>query len=237
MNPDILALILKGGADKVMEADALLVGGHSVEDPEPKYGLSVTGLVHPDLVRTNAGARVGDVLILTKPIGSGVLNTAVKNDQLNKEGINEVLTVMSKLNREAAEALEGLDVSAVTDVTGFGIGGHAYEMAHNSKVSMVIDHRMLPLMQGLEDLVRRKMVPGGTFKNIRYYKQFVEIDSSIDALYDKIIFDPQTSGGLLVSMPSDQAEIYVERLSKSYELPYAIVGEVIEQDEKFIYIK
>ncbi len=237
LDPNILAEILKGGADKVMEAGALLVGGHSVEDGEPKYGLSVTGIIHPDNVKTNADARVGDVLVLTKPLGSGILNTAVKGELIGKEEIDEVVKVMSMLNKNAAKALDKVDAHAVTDITGFGVGGHAYEVASNSGVTIVIDHTKLPLMSTVIEKARKKIVPGGTFKNIKYYSQFVDFDENIDSVYEKIVFDPQTSGGLLVSLPKDQASIYIDELKKDYDLEVAIIGEVIEKKEKYIYIK
>jgi len=237
MNPDILAQILKGGADKVMEAGAVLAGGHSVEDKEPKYGLSVMGIVHPSKVRTNTHGEVGDALILTKPLGTGILNTAVKRGILSAEDEAMVHKVMTTLNRAAAKALDAVNPHGVTDITGFGIGGHAYEMAKGSKTTLVIDHQALPLMRGVYEKARANVVPGGTFKNIKYYRPLIHVETGVEEDFLKIIFDPQTSGGLLISLPSDQAATYLEELGRHYSLEARVIGEIIEEGEFPVIIR
>ncbi len=237
MDTDILARILKGGADKVMEAGALLVGGHSVEDKEPKYGLSVMGIVHPSKVRANTHGRVGDALILTKPLGTGILNTAVKRGAISSEDEALVHRVMTTLNREAARALAVVDPHGVTDITGFGIGGHAYEMAKGSGTTLIIDHQALPLMRGVYEKARAGMVPGGTFKNIKYYRPLIHVEPGVEEDFLKVIFDPQTSGGLLISLPKDQTGAYLGELGKHYDLEARVIGEIVEEGEFPVIIR
>lgn len=237
LDPQILAEILKGGAAKVKEAGALLVGGHSVDDPEPKYGLSVSGIVHPDRVLTNATARVGDVIVLTKPIGSGILNTALKSDRVSKELVEKTMDVMATLNRIPSETALDYDVSAMTDVTGFGLLGHLTEMTRNSQVSIMLDHLAVPLMDGVMDNARMGFIPGGNKKNQKFYGTMVTYPEGMGAVYQALLNDPQTSGGLAIAMPADEAEQFVARLKENYPHPVAIIGEVVEKQEKEIIVR
>ncbi len=237
LDPQILAEILKGGADKVIEAGALLVGGHSVDDGEPKYGLSVSGIVHPDKVLTNAGAKVGDVVILTKPVGTGILNTALKADFASAESIQETIDVMATLNKIPAELAFKYRVSAMTDITGFGVIGHLSEVTRNSQVSMIIDHSKVPLISGVKNCASMGFIPGGNKKNQKYYDSMVEYPNSMESVYLSLLNDPQTSGGLAIMMPREDAEKYLEEVKTQYRWPCAIIGEVIEKGEKEIYVK
>ncbi len=236
LDSSILTEILKGGADKVKEANALLVGGHSVEDNEPKYGLSVTGLVHPNCVWTNSGAAIGDVLVLTKPIGSGILNTALKADLLEEKDIQELMDIMATLNKIAAETLLDFRKSAVTDVTGFGLVGHLLEMAQNSQVSIQLNHEWIPTMDKALENAEMGIIPGGTYKNKKFYSKNVEISSGVKEVYEDILHDPQTSGGLIIAMPKEDALEYIEKLKTVYQWPVSMVGEIIEKQEKDIIV-
>jgi selenide,water dikinase len=231
----ILGEILKGGADKVKEAGALLVGGHTVSDNEPKYGLSVTGEVHPDKVLTNAGAKPGDVLILTKPIGTGILNTAIKAELLSDEDITIVTDTMRTLNKVAADPLADLKVNACTDVTGFGLAGHAFEMADGSGVTIHLNYSAIPILPHVEEHASMGLVPGGTYRNKAYIKDNIKINHEGDLVSD-ILFDPQTSGGLLVSLPKDQVETLLAYYEEHLETPFAVVGEVLEKQDYAIVV-
>jgi selenide, water dikinase len=199
---EVLHEILRGGMDKVREAGALLVGGHSVTDKEVKYGLSVTGLVHPDRIWRNQGARPGDVLVLTKPLGTGVVTTAAKRDDCPPEVLDAAIAAMLTLNKGARDAARGLDVHACTDVTGFGLVGHGWDMARASGVRLVFD--AIPTLPGVEELVRRKHVTRGDRTNRAYIGDALVLDG-VDPVIQSIALDPQTSGGLLFALPADQA--------------------------------
>ena len=236
LDPSILTEILKGGADKVKEANALLVGGHSVEDNEPKYGLSVTGLVHPKCVWTNSNANIGDVLVLTKPIGSGILNTALKADLLDEDDIQKLMNVMATLNKAAAETLIDFKRSAVTDVTGFGLIGHVLEMAQNSQVSIQLNHQWIPVMDKALENAEMGIIPGGTYKNKNFYSKSVKILTGVKEVYEDILYDPQTSGGLIIAMPEKDAHEYIKKLKTMYQWPVSIVGEIIGKQENDIIV-
>lgn len=237
LGPDILAKILQGSADKVKEAGAQVVGGHSIDDREPKFGLSVTGVAHPDKIFKNIGAQPGDVLVLTKPIGVGIHTTALKRDLLTKEQINEVTRVMSQLNKYAAEALKNFHPNAVTDVTGFGLLGHAYEMASGSDVSFVIHHDDVPLLAGTKELAENNVVPGGSKANHRWLADAVDYGENIQQVEQFILCDAVTSGGLLVSLPKEEANSFQELLNEKHSIQASIIGEVTEKREKAIYVK
>lgn len=237
LGPDILAKILQGSADKVKEAGAQVVGGHSIDDREPKFGLSVTGVAHPDKIFKNIGAQPGDVLVLTKPIGVGIHTTALKRDLLTKEQINEVTRVMSQLNKYAAEALKNFHPNAVTDVTGFGLLGHAYEMASGSDVSFVIHHDDVPLLAGTKELAENNVVPGGSKANHRWLEDAVDYGENIQQVEQFILCDAVTSGGLLVSLPKEEANSFQELLNEKHSIQASIIGEVTEKREKAIYVK
>lgn len=237
LDMNILSEILRGGADKVKEAGALLVGGHSVEDAEPKYGLSVTGLVHPDKVYTNSNAKVGDVLILTKPIGTGILNTCIKADLLDERLMNKAIEVMAYLNKVAADGMKEVHVNSCTDITGFGLAGHAYEMASGSGVTIKINYRQIPVIEGSEDNAKMGLVPAGTYKNRDYIAGKYIIDEKLEKVVEDIIFDPQTSGGLLISLAKDEATKLIAYYDKNLKSEFAVVGEVIEKQEHFLIIE
>lgn len=225
MDPSVLRQILEGGLDKIKEAGAFLVGGHSVEDDELKYGLSVTGTVHPQKILKNRGARVGDQLILTKPIGTGIINTAIKGNMADQKTIAYVSAVMSALNRWPMPDMGEYDISACTDVTGFGLLGHACEMIEGEAVGLRLFFGNVPLIQGAMDLARMGMVPGGTHRNRSFREGFIANLGSLDPVLLDILFDPQTSGGLLVAVKKEQASFVVERFREKGADRASVIGE------------
>lgn len=228
----VLADILRGGADKIKEAGAILLGGHSVEDNEPKYGLSVTGVVHPDKVLTNAGAKPGDVLVLTKPLGTGIITTAIKGELASKEEIDNVIQVMATLNKNAAEAMAVVGVNGCTDITGFGLLGHAAEMARSSRVSMTFWSGLVPVLRGTREYVRMGIIPAGTRGNLQYISQFVEFEPNILEEDRLILTDATTSGGLLISVPGQKSQQLMRELTDRGVGTAAVIGEVAEGSGK-----
>lgn len=196
----VLQETLAGGLEKIHEAGATLVGGHSVEDAEFKYGLSVTGLVHPDRVLTNAGARIKDRLILTKPIGTGILATAVKGRLASKTAIANLIAVASELNKSAAEIMSRFAPSACTDVTGFGLAGHIFEMSAAAHVKITLFADRIPLIDDVLSFARMGMFPAGAYNNKKHFEPGVTIGQNVDPVIADLLFDPQTSGGLIVSL-------------------------------------
>jgi selenide,water dikinase len=233
---DILKAILKGGMDKVHEAGALLVGGHSVEDAELKYGLAVTGVVHPDKILTKAGAQKGDLLILTKPLGTGIIATALKGRQAAAEAEAAAIRVMSQLNRAAAEALAGLEAHAVTDITGFGLLGHGLEMALASNAELTICAGKVPILPGARDYAAMGMVPGGTHANRRFCEKHLTIDPKVGQIEVDLLSDAQTSGGLLIAIAAPQAEMLLSRLQERGVAEAACIGEITAAGEGKIKI-
>ena len=225
LDKSILADILRGAADKVKEAGATLVGGHSIDDKEPKFGLAVTGLVHPDKVRTNAAARPGDKLILTKPIGVGILTTSIKKDQLSPEETTRLTTVMSTLNKTAAEIMSSYDVHACTDVTGFGLLGHASEMAKGSQLGLIIHQADVPMLPRVRELAENGFVPGGTKNNFAHLEGSILYPDEMDQIDRYILCDAVTSGGLLISIAEDQSVELLNQL-KDAGVEAALIGEV-----------
>ncbi|WCN37429.1 selenide, water dikinase SelD [Aneurinibacillus uraniidurans] len=212
LDKQVLAEILQGAAEKVREAGATLVGGHSIDDNEPKFGLAVTGLVHPDHVKTNANAQAGDQLILTKPIGVGILTTAIKNDRLHEEEIERVTKVMTTLNKVAAETMANYTVHACTDVTGFGLLGHALEMAKGSQVGITIERSNVPVLPRVRELAESGCMPGGTKNNFAHVESSVQFADDLDAIDRYVLCDAVTSGGLLISVANQDAEKLLEAL-------------------------
>lgn len=237
LDMSILGEILKGGADKVKEAGALLVGGHTIEDNEPKYGLSVTGMVHPDKVLANAKARVGDALVITKPVGVGILNTAIKAELLTEEQTNEAMRVMAYLNKYAAEAMKPYDVSACTDITGFGLAGHVLEMAEGSGVTIEIDTDSIPVMDGARENAAMGLVPAGAYRNRDYSGHKISMSESVDQEMQDILFDPQTSGGLLIAVHLNDLDALMKELEDRTETSFAVIGKVTEKQEFAIHFK
>ncbi len=239
LDMEVLGEILKGGYDKVAETGAILVGGHSVEDDEPKYGLSVTGITNPKQVLTNAGAKEGDVLVLTKPLGSGILNTAIKGEIIEKPHFEEVVKVMSHLNMYAAAPFDNLKVNAVTDITGFGLIGHLVEMAKGSNTTIVVETNRVPFIDGAIGYAKMGIIPGGAYNNRAYFENYViyknsKYESSIES---DILYDPQTSGGLLVSLPESEAAKYMKILDSTQTIKCEIIGRVINKQEKYIVLE
>ncbi len=208
---EILHSILKGGTDKMNEARVAVIGGHSVQDPEIKFGYCVTGIVSPQRIYTNSGARPGDTLILTKPLGTGIITTGIKFNKATPEVAAEAIKWMLVLNAAAGELLNKFTVHSVTDITGYGLLGHAYEMANGSDVTMVLESAKLPVLEGAAELARHSMLPGGIETNRRYVGHSVRWNGTSE-FQQQIVLDPQTSGGLLISMPSSQAEDLVGEL-------------------------
>lgn len=237
LDPDILGEILKGGADKVMEAGAVLVGGHSVQDDEPKYGLSVSGFVHPDKIYKNYGSKPGDMLILTKQIGSGIINTAVKAEMASEQAAKEAITVMASLNKKAKKAAEAYPISACTDITGFGLLGHCVEMASASDVTFEIHVQDVPYLVEAADYAKMGLVPAGAYKNRGHSEGLVEVGDT-EEYYMDLLYDPQTSGGLLLSLPEEYALDFLHELEVQHlETKVAVIGRVLEKQEKLILLR
>lgn len=234
LDPAILGDILAGGADKVKEAGAVLVGGHSVQDDEPKYGLCVSGFVHPDKIFKNYGCRPGDVLVLTKQIGSGVINTAIKAKMASPSAVKEAQMVMASLNRIAKRVTERYHVSACTDITGFGLLGHCVEMAEASDVTFELKVKDIAYMADAIDYAKMGLVPAGTYKNRGYSIGKVET-GSIEECYVDLLYDPQTSGGLLLSVSPDDVEGMMRDFEHAgMETTVSIIGKVAPKSDKLI---
>ncbi len=231
----LLGEILKGGAEKIKEAGAILLGGHSVEDAEPKYGLSVTGIVHPNKIITNATARLGDVLILTKPLGTGILTTALKGGVLNEKDLSFAIKSMTALNRFAAEEMQVVGVSAATDITGFGFLGHAHELALASGVALRINAHKMPLLSNTLEMAEMGLLPGGLHGNRRYLGEKIDISPEVKVALADVLFDPQTSGGLLISLPGEKESLLMDKLKEKGLNPY-LVGKVVEGPPGTIYV-
>ena len=227
--------ILAGGASKVAEAGAVIAGGHSIEDPEPKYGLCVTGLVHPDRVLTNSGAKEGDILVLTKPLGTGILTTAAKAELLEEGDYREMVAVMTALNRAAAEAAVPLRPNACTDITGFGLMGHAKELAEGSGLTVELWPSRVPILPKALELARDGIIPAGAYRNLDFAGPEVETAGEFPQEVLDCLYDPQTAGGLLVSIPEDRAEELLRRLADS-GVSAAAVGAVRPRGEKLLRI-
>lgn len=232
---DDLVLILKGGADKVMESGAVVTGGHSVDDDVPKFGLSVTGIVHPDRIWRNTGAEVGDALILTKPIGTGIMNNALRGGLLSQEQYEELILTMSTLNRYAAEAVKeaGITVHACTDITGFGLLGHLLEMT-SGDIGAKLEFDRIPMISGTREMTGMGMVPAGAYKNMEYIKEKVACADTA-SIYE--LCDPQTSGGLLFAIPYEECERALDAINKNSVFPAAAIGRIIEKGGSEIIIE
>jgi len=230
MDKGILSEILRGAGDKLIEAGVTLVGGHSIDDQEPKFGLAVTGIVHPDKIRTNAGAQPGDQLILTKPIGVGICTTSLKNNLLSIKEIKNVTKVMTTLNKKAAEVMANYNVHAVTDVTGFGLLGHASEMAQGSNVGLNIYYEQVPVLPRVRELAEAGAVPGGTKSNFAHIVDIVTYPDALDQIARWILCDAVTSGGLLIAISNDEADAFVQELQEQ-GVDARSIGEVTEENQ------
>ena len=227
MDISILRQIIMGGLDKMTEAGVVLVGGHSVEDAELKYGLSVTGFIHPERVLTKNNLNDGDRLILTKPLGTGIINTAIKGGLASNEIIDQVTRLMARLNRDAAEIMESYPVHACTDITGFGLLGHLAEMITDSTLGISISSELVPIIKETFDYAAMGLVPAGAFKNREFRECMVEFAPSVDRLVQDILFDPQTSGGLLICVDRKKADDLLKALKYGGVHESAVIGEVI----------
>ena len=238
LGAEVLGEILAGGASKVQEAGAVLAGGHSINDEEPKYGLCVSGFVHPDRIWKNGGAQAGDVLLLTKPLGVGLINTAVKAGMASAEAEKRAVESMSCLNKIAMEVLREAEIHSCTDVTGFGLTGHALETARASGKSLVIQTDKLEVLPDALFYASMGLVPEGTYRNKEFNKKDVRIEEQVDEALEDLVFDPQTSGGLLVSLPGRDAETVLRKLEQAgYPLKAGIVGFVTDLQDKYLIIR
>jgi selenide,water dikinase len=231
MDIKILQEILRGGIDKMREARVVLMGGHSIEDPELKYGLSVTGTVHPKKLITNGGARPGDVLILTKPLGTGIISTAIKAGVVKKALIDKVSRSMAKLNNIASELMQEIGVHACTDITGFSFLGHSLQLAKNSKVGLNIQADTIPFFPGVKDLAGQGFVPGGLYRNRDFYFRSVKFAKTVPDYLRDILFDPQTSGGLLICVSPRKAGKLINAIHRAGVTEAVIIGEAVTEHQ------
>ena len=236
LDPNIMHEILGGGYNKVIEAGATIAGGHTIADSTPKYGLSVTGFAHPDNILTNSNAKLGDVLVITKPIGIGIMNTACKAGLLSQNKIKEVSNIMTTLNKNAKEMIDGLTVNSCTDITGFSLIGHSYEMANGSNKTLEIFSNDIPIISETLNYAQMGILPEGMYNNLDYLKdKFIKSNNIKQELID-VLLDPQTSGGLLLSMPEKDAKEYLSRMEQ-FTPHCKIIGHVIEKQSHSIIIK
>ncbi len=236
MDISVLRRILQGGLDKMKEAEVVLVGGHSVEDDELKYGLSVTGFVHPNRVLTKKNLKAGDRLILTKPLGTGIINTAIKGGIASGEVIETVTMLMATLNRDAAEIMKDFPVHACTDITGFGLLGHIAEMVVDSGLGIEVRADSIPFLKEAQEYAGMGFVPAGTHNNRKFRESMVDMAPSVDPVIQDILFDPQTSGGLLISVEANRADELLDRLKKQGLSWAAIIGQVVSEPKEKIFV-
>ena len=227
--------ILAGGADKVAEAGAVIAGGHSIEDQEPKYGLCVTGFAHPDAILTNSGAREGDILVLTKALGTGILTTAAKAELLGEQDYRDMVAMMTTLNKYAAEAAAPVGPHGCTDITGFGLVGHAKEMAQGSGHTIELWANRVPVAPLALELARDGIIPAGAYRNMDFAQADVELAGEVVRERLDCLYDPQTAGGLLLSVAEDRAEELLRRLADS-GVTAAAIGRVLPRGEKWLRV-
>lgn len=235
LNLEIVREILAGGADKVVEAGAVIAGGHSVEDTEPKYGLCVTGFARPEEILTNSGAKPGDLLVLTKPVGTGVLSTAAKAELLTDGQMKEMIGLMSTLNKGAQEVMLPLHPSTCTDITGFGLLGHVNELAEGSGVTVQLWADTVPFASGALELAQDGIIPAGAYRNRNYLEGKVKVEEAVALEVSDLLFDPQTAGGLLISIPEERGAELVRRLNDR-GIPGAVIGQVQSKGEYTVHV-
>ncbi|EDM97759.1 selenide, water dikinase [Pseudoflavonifractor capillosus ATCC 29799] len=235
LNLEIVREILAGGADKVVEAGAVIAGGHSIEDTEPKYGLCVTGFARPEEILTNSGAKPGDLLVLTKPVGTGVLSTAAKAELLTDGQMKEMIGLMSTLNKGAQEVMLPLKPSACTDITGFGLLGHVNELAEGSGVTVRLWADTVPFASGALELAQDGIIPAGAYRNRNYLEGKVKVEEAVALEVSDLLFDPQTAGGLLISIPEERGVELVRRLNDR-GIPGAVIGQVQSKGEHTVHV-
>lgn len=229
MDISVFRQVILGGLEKVHEAGAVLLGGHSIDDPEIKYGLAVTGLAHPDRIVLNSSAQVGDKIILTKPIGTGVVSTAVKQGKASESQKKSVAEMMAKLNKAAAEAMLEVGASACTDVTGFGLVGHLCEMMCDARFGVRLEFDAIPFLDGAAEFVRSKVAPGGLFRNRKFFDERVVAEGQFERDDLKLLFDPQTSGGLLIAVSRERCDTLLAKLRTMNVETTAVIGEVVSE--------
>jgi len=237
MDISVLQDILRGGMEKVHESGAIVVGGHTVEDAELKYGLSVSGVIHPAEVVLNSGSKVGDKLILTKPVGTGIISTAIKGGLANASAEAKIVRSMTTLNQKAAELMQAVGVHACTDITGFGLLGHASEMIDHSDVGMVIQASAVPFFAEARKFAELGMIPGGLHRNRDFRINMVTIEKAVPAYLADILFDPQTSGGLLIAVSAEKADGLLARMHQEGIPEAAVIGEVVAEPKGHITVK
>lgn len=237
LGPDVLARILEGGTEKIHEAGCVVIGGHSIQDEELKFGYAVTGTARPDRLLTNAGARPGDALLLTKPLGTGLAATALKRGAVDEASIAPVVEAMAALNAAAAEVALAVGARAATDVTGFGLAGHAVQLADASGASLAVEAGALPLFPGVEDLAVAANVPAGGRSNRAYFGPRVGLGAGVSEKRALVAFDPQTSGGLLLAVPAAAADEALAALAERGCRGAARIGEVTERGERAVYLR
>lgn len=235
LDPEIMHDILAGGYSKVQEAGAIIAGGHTIADPTPKYGLCVTGFAHPKEILTNSNAKTGDVLVLTKPIGVGILNTANKAELLSQNEVKEVIKIMTELNKYAKEAFNGLNINSCTDITGFSLIGHSFEMASGSNKTIEIFSESVPILPKALEYAKMGILPEGMYNNRDYLKNSFKSLPNIPTEMVDALLDPQTSGGLLLSMPEKDAKEYLSRM-ECYTPWARIIGQVKDKENIDIII-
>src|SRR5262245_43279803 len=233
---DVLTEIMKGGAERVREAGAVVIGGHSIIDPELKYGMAVTGVVHPDRVIRNVGVRDGDVLVLTKALGTGIVTTALKQRKASPASVRAAVASMVALNEPASRLARRFAVHACSDVTGFGLLGHATEMAMGSGVTLLLNSSVLPLLSGARRLAEKGFLTGGCRRNRAYLEDKVIVDPAVSEGLREVAFDPQTSGGLLIALDRKDAERLVRKLQKNGVDTATIVGRACARREAWVYL-
>ena len=226
MDNSVLREILRGGLSKINESGAVLAGGHSIKDDELKYGLSVTGVVHPGKIIPNGGAQPGDVLVLTKALGTGIVATALKQKISSPEELDAMVKSMVQLNKYAADVVAGYSVNAMTDITGYGLVGHMLEMLDASFMDAKIFVDQLPVLPGTYKYAEQKVIPGGLLSNRKFYKPRIAIGAGVTRLEELLVVDPQTSGGLLISIPGEKAKIFVDDLHANGVEAARIIGEI-----------
>ena len=233
---EVLRRIIQGGVNKLKEAEVVLIGGHSIEDKELKYGMSVTGFVHPQKILTKQNLRRGDVLILTKPLGTGVVNTAIKGGLASQEITDKVTRMMAALNREAAEVMQHYPVHACTDITGFGLLGHLAEMVVGSGCGMRLETNTIPILSEAIEYAGMGLMPAGAFKNKEFRVGMVEFSASVDPVLQDILFDPQTSGGLMICVDRDSAEDLISDLFQKGINDASVIGEIVAEPREGIIV-
>jgi selenide, water dikinase len=236
MGIEVLQEILRGGLEKLKESGTTLVGGHSIEDSELKYGLAVTGLIDPRKVVTNVGAQAGDVVVLTKPLGTGIVSTAMKGGMASGEAIKQISDSMAALNKSASECMQEVGAHACTDVTGFGLLGHACEMVRGTSVGMVVHAETVPLFQEARRYAGMGFVPGGTQRNRTFFAQWVECGTHLDSIVVDVLFDPQTSGGLLIAVAKEDAGRLLRGLEGRGVRGAAVIGEVVAHPQSRVVV-